>query len=247
MSYSGPRDFLSYTSRTRVDRWMPETGTRPDLLRFGSFEADLANGALRKHGLRIKLQKQPFQILSALLERPNQPVTREELRQRIWGDGTSVDFEHGLNAAVNKLRQALSDSPEAPLYIETVPGVGYRLLMAVEQREQSPSEPPACRASQAIARQTFYSCGLDCLFPDRVGGQTSALTATTRQPHPIHRRTSQRILELTRRDPPRILQFRRTARASRLWRATTAGLSSGYASSQDSERARLHPITKSAA
>ena len=143
---------------------MPETGTRPETLRFGSFEVDLAKGELRKHGLRIKLQKQPFQILSALLEKPNQPVTREELRQRIWGDDTNVDFEHGLNAAVNKLRQALSDSPEAPRYIETIPGVGYRLLMSVEQREQSSTQRPPTAPDSRTRGWLLTAAGLAASF-----------------------------------------------------------------------------------
>ena len=104
--------------------------------RFGPFEVDPEAGELRKHGLRIRLQKQPFEILNALLNRPNEVVTREELRQRIWGSDTVVDFEHGLNAAMNKLRQALADSPDNPRYIETVAGVGYRLLVSVESISQ---------------------------------------------------------------------------------------------------------------
>ena len=148
---------------------MPETGTQPEKLRFGSFEIDLASGSLRKHGVRIKLQKQPFQILTALLEKPNQPVTREELRQRIWGDDTNVDFEHGLNAAVNKLRQALSDSSEAPRYIETIPGVGYRLLIAVEQREQSPSQVALPVPDSQTRARLLTAAGFGSVFPDRLG------------------------------------------------------------------------------
>ena len=83
-------------------------------LRFGPFEVDSAAGEPRKHGLRIKLQKQPLQILTALLERPNEVVTRDELRLRVWRGDTFVDFEHGLNAALNKLRQALADSSDKP-------------------------------------------------------------------------------------------------------------------------------------
>jgi Tol biopolymer transport system component/DNA-binding winged helix-turn-helix (wHTH) protein len=126
---------------------MRQPATRLEILRFGPFEADAATGELRKHGVRIKLQKQPFQILIALLEKPNQPVTREELRQRIWGDDTNVDFEHGLNAAVNKLRLALSDSAESPRYIETIPAVGYRLLAPVERQDEAPPQQPVMRNS----------------------------------------------------------------------------------------------------
>jgi DNA-binding winged helix-turn-helix (wHTH) protein len=115
-------------------RDMSRPATAPPVvkLRFGAYEVDSGAGELRKNGLRIRIQKQPFQILIALLQKAGEIVTREELRLAIWGDDTIVDFEHGLNAAVNKLRQALSDSSEQPRYIETIPGTGYRLLGAVQ-------------------------------------------------------------------------------------------------------------------
>src|SRR5476651_1140188 len=94
---------------------------------FGVFEANEDGGELRKHGLRIKLHSQPFQVLIMLLERPSALVTREEMRQRLWGDGTFVDFDHGLNSAVNKLREALQDSGPQPRYVETAPGKGYQI------------------------------------------------------------------------------------------------------------------------
>src|SRR5215472_8316807 len=98
------------------------------IFRFGAFEADETTGELRKHGVRIKLHSQPFQLLVMLLERPSELVTREEMRQRLWGDDTFVDFDHGLNSAVNKLREALNDSAARPRYIETVSGKGYRFI-----------------------------------------------------------------------------------------------------------------------
>lgn len=101
-------------------------------VRFGAFEADLQAGELRKHDTRIRLQDQPFQILALLLSRPGDVVTREELRQRLWPSDTFVDFDHGLNNAVNRLREALSDSPDRPRYIETLPKRGYRLIPPVE-------------------------------------------------------------------------------------------------------------------
>ncbi len=97
-------------------------------VRFGPFEADAAAGELRKNGTRIKLQDQPFRILLILLERPGEVVTREELVEKLWPDGTFVEFEHSLNTAVNKLRRALNDSPARPHYIETVPRRGYRFI-----------------------------------------------------------------------------------------------------------------------
>jgi DNA-binding winged helix-turn-helix (wHTH) protein len=104
------------------------------LFRFGVFEASESAGELRKQGVRIKLHSQPFQVLMMLLERPSEVVTREEMRQRLWGaDGntTFVDFDHGLNTAINKIRDALNDSASAPKYVETVSGKGYRFIAPV--------------------------------------------------------------------------------------------------------------------
>ncbi|HKM49381.1 MAG TPA: winged helix-turn-helix domain-containing protein [Terriglobales bacterium] len=109
---------------------MPVDDTRSNgqPLRFSSFELDLRARELRKHGLRIKLQDQPFQILALLLERPGEVVTREELRDRLWPADTFVDFDHSLNSAVKKLRQALNDDPDVPRFIETLPRRGYRFI-----------------------------------------------------------------------------------------------------------------------
>src|SRR5947209_10152537 len=99
-------------------------------LRFGVFEVDLRAGELTKRGLRIRLQDQPFQVLVMLLEKPGELVTREELREKIWGQ-TVVDFDHGLNKAINKIREALGDSAEHPRFVETVARRGYRFLADV--------------------------------------------------------------------------------------------------------------------
>jgi len=101
------------------------------VFRFGVFEANETAGELRKHGVRIKLHSQPFKVLLLLLERPMGIVTREEMRQRLWGTETFVDFDHGLNTAVNKIREALGDSASVPRYVETVSGKGYRFLAPV--------------------------------------------------------------------------------------------------------------------
>src|ERR1035438_900548 len=113
-------------------------GFPKDTLRFGVFEVDLATAELRKHGVRLRLQEQPFQVLAALLERPGEVVTREDLIHRLWADGTVVDFDRGLNAAVTRLRQALSDSADAPRYVETVARRGYRLVAAVHAEPAAP-------------------------------------------------------------------------------------------------------------
>ncbi len=101
-------------------------------IRFGLFEADLQSGELRKDGLKIKLQEQPFRVLTLLLERAGEVVTREELRQKLWSTDTFVDFEHGLNTSVKKLRQALGDSADNPRFVETLARRGYRFITPVE-------------------------------------------------------------------------------------------------------------------
>jgi DNA-binding winged helix-turn-helix (wHTH) protein/tetratricopeptide (TPR) repeat protein len=105
---------------------------------FGVFEADLRAAELRKHGIRIKLQEQPFQILTLLLEHPGEVVTREELRQRLWPAHTFVDFDRSLNKAMTKLRAALGDSAENPRYVETIPRHGYRFLASVQVHYHEP-------------------------------------------------------------------------------------------------------------
>src|SRR5215831_15273534 len=96
------------------------------IIKFGTFELDVRAGELRKQGAKIRLQEQPLRILELLLTHPGQLVTREELRSRLWPSHTFVDFDHGLNKAINKLREALDDSAESPRFVETVPKRGYR-------------------------------------------------------------------------------------------------------------------------
>ncbi|MGA9813926.1 MAG: transcriptional regulator [Terriglobales bacterium] len=113
------------------------------IIRFAVFEVDLATGELRKNGARIRLQEQPFQILVYLLERAGGVVTREELRQKLWPADTFVDFDHSLNTAINKLREALGDSASKPRYVETLARRGYRFLAPVqEEAANSPAENP---------------------------------------------------------------------------------------------------------
>jgi cholera toxin transcriptional activator len=102
------------------------------LLRFGVFEVDLGTGELRKKGARVRLQEQPFQVLSALLQNPGQVVTRDELREKIWPADTFVDFDHSLNTAVNKIRESLGDSASSPRFVETLSRRGYRFIAPVE-------------------------------------------------------------------------------------------------------------------
>jgi TolB-like protein/Flp pilus assembly protein TadD len=113
---------------------MDNTAFHTQPVRFGTFELDLRAGELRKQGVKIKLQEQPFQILAMLLEQPGQVVTREELRSRLWPADTFVDFDHSLNKAINKLREALGDSAEKPQFIETLARRGYRFLADMKGR-----------------------------------------------------------------------------------------------------------------
>ena len=120
-----------------------ETPTRARRIRFGPFEVDPCSGDLRKSGVRIKLQDQPFQVLALLLQRPGEVISRREFHEKLWPADTFVDFDTGLNSAVKKLRDTLGDSSEKPRYIETVPRRGYRLIVPVESLEDQPSAQAA--------------------------------------------------------------------------------------------------------
>ncbi len=150
-----PATVLNYASRTMP---MPQANPTGRVVRFGVFEVDLASGELRKNGVRIRLQEQPFQVLAFLLERPGDIVTREELRQKLWPADTFVDFDHSLNTAVNKLREALGDSANSPRYVETLARRGYRFLAPVQRSDapilavetQPAAFPPAIEPAAAL-------------------------------------------------------------------------------------------------
>jgi DNA-binding winged helix-turn-helix (wHTH) protein len=108
------------------------------IARFGVFELDLNTGELRKGGVKLRLQGQPIQVLTLLLERAGDVVTREELRQRLWASDTFVDFDHSLNTAINKVREALGDSASSPRYVETLARRGYRFIAPVQAPAQAP-------------------------------------------------------------------------------------------------------------
>lgn len=110
--------------------------------RFGAFEADSATGELRRQGIRIKLNAQPFQVLVMLLERPGDLLTREEISRRLWPDGTFVDYEHGVNSAVNRIREALGDTASNPRFVETLARRGYRFVAPVERIAAVEAAPP---------------------------------------------------------------------------------------------------------
>jgi DNA-binding winged helix-turn-helix (wHTH) protein len=109
---------------------VPQNHSR--IARFGVFELDLSAGELRKSGVKMRLQGQPFQVLALLLERAGEVVTREELQQKLWPSDTFVDFDHSLNTAINKVREALGDSASSPRYVETLARRGYRFIAPVQ-------------------------------------------------------------------------------------------------------------------
>lgn len=131
-----------------MDRPAPTVSSKPlnpGTVRFGTFKVDLNSGELRKGGTKIKLYGQPFYVLATLLGRPGEVVTREELQQKLWASDTFVDFEHGLNKAINKLREALGDDAENPRFIETLPRRGYRFIAPVEAVPVKEMHPAAGR------------------------------------------------------------------------------------------------------
>lgn len=152
------------------------TSASSRILRFGPFEADVQAGELRKQGLKVRLQDQPFQILVMLTGRPGELVTRQEIHQRLWPADTFIDFDHGLNNAVNRLREALGDSAEVPRFIETLPRKGYRFIGQINGDGQLAAPvsssigvgPPVAEhdtiAQQLIARPRFIVTILACVL-----------------------------------------------------------------------------------
>src|SRR6266567_2185204 len=105
---------------------------KPPTYRFGIFELDLQSGELRRNGSKVKIQEQSLQVLALLLAHAGEPVTRHELRNQLWPADTFVDFDHSINAAIKRLREALSDESENPRFIETLPRRGYRFIAPVD-------------------------------------------------------------------------------------------------------------------
>jgi DNA-binding winged helix-turn-helix (wHTH) protein len=117
------------------------------MVRFGVFELDLEAGELRRNGIKLHLQEQPFQLLAILLERPGMVVAREELRQKLWKEDTFVDFDHSLNTAVNKLREVLGDSASSPQYVETLARRGYRFIAPIGKQTGGGSDSTQAQAA----------------------------------------------------------------------------------------------------
>ena len=132
------------------------TGTPPATrYRFGVFEADSATGELRRKGVRVKLHSQPFQLLFLLLERPGEMLTREEISRELWPDGTFVDYEHGVNSAINRLREALGDKASNPRFVETLARRGYRFVAPVERITDASTTAPTAQTSEQLPQTGF--------------------------------------------------------------------------------------------
>lgn len=118
--------------------------------RFGSFEVDAATGELRRQGVRVKLHAQPLRMLVMLLERPGELVAREEIAKELWPEGTFVDFEHGVNSAANRIREALGDSAGSPRFVETLARRGYRFVAPVQRLSEDVGNPPPPEPPEAL-------------------------------------------------------------------------------------------------
>ena len=128
--------------------------------RFGAFEADAATGELRRQGMRVRLHAQPFQVLTMMLERPGELLTREEICRELWPEGTFVDYEHGVNSAVNRIREALGDKAASPRFVETLARKGYRFVAPVERigdgEGVTASADVEVSADEAIVERRFW-------------------------------------------------------------------------------------------
>src|SRR5216683_2860013 len=163
------------------------TASSPRQLVFGPFAFDEASGELHKHGSRVRLEGQPLQILAALVRQPGQVVTRDEFQQHLWKGGTFVDFDHGLNAAMSRLRQVLGDSADQPRYIETLPGRGYRFVAPVQETFPKPvlvmAPPPLAVEPEPVAPVPAIGearLGLEEVSPGALKKDASAPAASSR-------------------------------------------------------------------
>ena len=158
-----------------------------DIRRFGVFEVDLRAGELRRNGIKIKLQEQPFQILALLLERPGQVVSRDQVRQRLWPADTFVDFDHSLNAAIRRLRDALGDSAENPTFVETVARRGYRFLAPVSTNGHATVHPvPIAPSESPTAPRRLWIIAGAAALALIITGVAVGFHLAPRDPSPSH-------------------------------------------------------------
>jgi TolB-like protein/DNA-binding winged helix-turn-helix (wHTH) protein/lipopolysaccharide biosynthesis regulator YciM len=156
---------------------MDNGGPRPRRFRFATFEVDAHAGEITKQGRKVKLQEQPFEILVALLERPGELLTREELKERLWPGDAVLDFDRGLNRAINRIRDALGDSADSPRFVETIPKRGYRLIVGVEELDA----PPASSALGVLPKEDASRSAAPVARPAmvRAGKRTALVAAVT--------------------------------------------------------------------
>jgi len=140
---------------------MPVPQNNSRIARFGVFELDLSAGELRKNGVKLRLQEQPFQVLAMLLDRAGEVVSREELRQKLWPSDTFVDFDHSVNTAINKVREVLGDSASVPRYVETLPRRGYRFIAPVHS-----GALPVVSAPAIVTNSKAESASSSTLHPE---------------------------------------------------------------------------------
>src|SRR5499425_1792115 len=131
---------------------MSDVVSNPQVVRFGAYEVDLRSGELRKNGRKVKLTGQPFQVLAILLEHAGKLVTREQLQKQLWPSETFVDFDRGLNAAINRVREALGDSAENPRFVETLPRRGYRFIAPLVDSRPARATLPAAESNVSPAQ-----------------------------------------------------------------------------------------------
>ncbi len=149
--------------------------------RFGAFEADGATGELRRGGIRVRLNAQPFQVLCLLLERPGELLTREEIARELWPDGTFVDYEHGVNTASNRIREALGDTASSPRFVETLARRGYRFVAPVE-RIGAEESPPRVESELRALPQTATEQATVSVEPEPEGAFYDGILAS---PHEL--------------------------------------------------------------
>jgi cholera toxin transcriptional activator len=152
------------------------------VFRFGLYEADTSSGELRRNGIKQKIQGQPFEVLIALLEHPNEVVTREELRLRLWPQDTFVDFDHSLNTAINKVRDVLGDTATNPRFLETLPKRGYRFVAPVQAQEVAAS---ASQPAVQEGNDTAKICAIDLL--EKVATQNVSTSSEAGDLPQVHR------------------------------------------------------------
>ncbi|HEY6267751.1 MAG TPA: winged helix-turn-helix domain-containing protein [Candidatus Acidoferrum sp.] len=191
---------------------MSTPGCSPLVARFDVFEADLRAGELYKAGRKIKLQVLPFQVLAALLERPGEVVTREEFVKSLWPGDTFVDFDHSLNTAIKKLRQALGDDKKKPRFVETLPKRGYRFIGTLEQ-DKRVSTPAKATAATSRVGQVAKLCSDSALsftlvsVDDETAAEREKLDAANDDVGLSLLIASQKLLMVPKGTPVRILEI----------------------------------------